>query len=150
MSDRIDFFISHSHVDMQWAKWISSFLEQEGYSTFWGNRDLKVGDNFISIIQEYIEKADKLIAVFSPSYFLSTFCQAEVSAMLAKNKNGIIPVKVSNAQPIGELANILYVDLYNLNESEAKNKLLKAVKAKKRHLQTDLRLQGLKVLKRIV
>lgn len=132
MSDRIDFFISHSHVDMQWAKWISSFLEQEGYSTFWGNRDLKVGDNFISIIQEYIEKADKLIAVFSPSYFSSTFCQAEVSAMLAKNKNGIIPVKVSNAQPIGELANILYVDLYNLNESEAKNKLLKAVKAKKK------------------
>lgn len=120
MSERIDFFISHSHVDKKWAEWIANLLEQEGYSTFWGDRDLKVGDNFVSIIQEYIEKADKLIAVFSPSYFSSTFCQAEVSAMLAKKKDGIIPVKVSDAQPIGELANILYVDLYNINETEAK------------------------------
>ena len=131
MREKIDFFISHSHVDKQWAEWIASFLEQEGYSTFWGNRDLKVGDNFVSIIQEYIEKADKLIAVFSPSYFSSTFCQAEVSAMLAKKKNGIIPVKVSDAQPIGELANILYVDLYNINESEAKKRLLTAIATQK-------------------
>ena len=98
MSERIDFFISHSHVDKKWAEWIANLLEQEGYSTFWGDRDLKVGDNFVSIIQEYIEKADKLIAVFSPSYFSSTFCQAEVSAMLTKKKDGIIPVKVSDAQ----------------------------------------------------
>ena len=128
MSDRIDFFISHSHVDKQWAEWIANILEQEGYSTFWGDRDLKVGDNFVSIIQDYIEKADKLIAVFSPSYFSSTFCQAEISAMLAKKKNSIIPVKVSDAQPIDELANILYVDLYNVSESVAKKRLLKVVK----------------------
>ena len=132
MSEKIDFFISHSHVDKQWAEWIASFLEQEGYSTFWGDRDLKVGDNFVSIIQEYIEKADRMIAVCSPSYFSSTFCQAEVSTMLAKKKNGIIPVKVSDVQPIGELANILYIDLYNVNESEAKERLLKAVVTEKK------------------
>jgi len=86
MSEKINFYISYSQVDKQWAEWISSFLEQEGYSTFWRNRDLKVGDNFVSIIQEYMEKADKLITVFSPSYFSSTFCQAEVSAMLAKKR----------------------------------------------------------------
>ena len=144
MREKIDFFISHSHVDKQWAEWIASFLEQEGYSTFWGNRDLKVGDNFVSIIQEYIEKADKLIAIFSPSYFSSTFCQAEVSAMLAKKKNGIIPVKVSDAQPIGELANILYVDLYNVNESEAKKRLLKAVVTEKKVLSNKSQFLGTK------
>lgn len=142
MSERIDFFISHSHVDKQWAEWIANILEQEGYSTFWGDRDLKAGDNFVSIIQEYIEKSDKLIAVFSPSYFSSTFCKAEVSAMLAKNKNGIIPVKISNAQPIGELANILYVDLYNVNESEAKERLLKAVVTEKGMLSSKPQLLG--------
>ena len=57
MSEKIDFFISYSHVDKQWGEWIANCLEQEGYSTFWGERDLKVGDNFVSIIQEYIEKA---------------------------------------------------------------------------------------------
>lgn len=144
MSEKIDFFISHSHVDKQWAEWIASFLEQEGYSTFWGDRDLKVGDNFVSIIQEYIEKADKLIAVFSPSYFSSAFCQAEVSAMLAKKKNGIIPVKVSDAQPIGELANILYVDLYNVNELEAKKRLLTAVVKEKKVLSNKPLFPGAK------
>lgn len=144
MSDRIDFFISHSHVDKQWAEWIASFLEQEGYSTFLGDRDLKVGDNFVSIIQEYIEKANKLIAVFSPSYFSSTFCQAEVSSMLAKKKAGIIPVKVSGAQPRGELANILYVDLYNVNESEAQKRLLKAVATEKKEISSKPQFPGTK------
>lgn len=136
MSERIDFFISHSHVDKKWAEWIANLLEQEGYSTFWGDRDLKVGDNFVLIIQEYIEKADKFIAVFSPSYFSSTFCQAEVSAMLAKKKDGIIPVKVSDAQPIGELANVLYVDLYNINETEAKKRLLTVIATHKQMLSS--------------
>lgn len=144
MSEKIDFFISYSHVDKQWAEWIASILEQEGCSTFWGDRDLKVGDNFVSIIQEYIEKADKLIAVFSPSYFSSTFCQAEVSAMLAKKKNGIIPVKVSDAQPMGELENILYVDLYNVNESEAKQRLLKAVVTEKKVFSNKPQFPGTK------
>lgn len=144
MNDRVDFFISHSHVDKQWAEWIASFLEQEGYTTFWGDRDLKVGDNFVSIIQEYIEKADKLIAVFSPSYFSSTFCQAEISAMLSKGKNNIIPVKISEAQPIGVLSNILYVDLYNVNEDKAKERLLKAVKADKKALSGKSEFPGIK------
>jgi tetratricopeptide (TPR) repeat protein len=127
MNERIDFFISHSHVDKQWAEWIANCLEQAGYSTFLGERDLKVGDNFVLIIQEYIEKADRLVAVFSPSYFSSTFCQAEISAMLAKDKSKIIPVKVSEVQPVGDWSNILYVDLYNVEESEAKDRLLKAI-----------------------
>ena len=132
MRDRIDFFISHSHVDKKWAEWIANILEKEGYSTFWGERDLKVGDNFVSIIQEYIEMADKLIAIFSPSYFSSTFCQAEVSAMLSKEKSNIIPVKISETQPMGDLSNLLYVDLYNVDEIEAKDRLLKAIKADKK------------------
>lgn len=144
MSDRIDFFISYSHVDKQWAEWIANILEQKGYSTFWGGHDLKVGDNFVSIIQEYIEKAYKLIAVFSPSYYLSTFCQAEISAMLAKKKNSIIPVKISDAQPIGELANILYVDLYNVNESEAKKRILTAVVTEKQVLLRKSQFSGTK------
>ena len=103
MSDKIDFFISHSHVDKQWAEWIANILEHEGYSTFFGERDLNVVDNFVSIIQEHIKKTDKFIAIFSSSYFSSTFCQAEVAAMLCKEKSNIIPVKISEVQPIGDV-----------------------------------------------
>ena len=86
MREKIDFFISHSHVDKQWAEWIASFLEQEGYSTFWGNRDLKVGDNFVSIIQEYIEKADKLIAIFHHLIFHQLFVKQRCLLCLRKRK----------------------------------------------------------------
>ncbi len=96
MREKIDFFISHSHVDKQWAEWIASFLEQEGYSTFWGNRDLKVGDNFVSIIQEYIEKADKLIAVFSPLFFINLLSSRGVGYACEKETiNGNCNTKTS-------------------------------------------------------
>ena len=149
MSDKIDFFISHSHVDKQWAEWIANILEHEGYSTFFGERDLNVVDNFVSIIQEHIKKTDKFIAIFSSSYFSSTFCQAEVSAMLCKEKSNIIPVKISEVQPIGDLSNILYVDLYNVNESEAKDRLLKAVKVEKKILSSKLEFPETKDTERI-
>lgn len=149
MSDKIDFFISHSHVDKQWAEWIANILEHEGYSTFFMERDLNVVDNFVSIIQEHIKKTDKFIAIFSSSYFSSTFCQAEVAAMLCKDKSNIIPVKISEVQPIGDLSNILYVDLYNVNESEAKDRLLKAVKVEKKILSSKLEFQETKDTEKI-
>ena len=152
----LDFFSVAIRNNNKFLTDIEKFLKSKNYlnnsnkyktlkdTTFWGDRDLKVGDNFVSIIQEYIEKADKLIAVFSPSYFSSTFCQAEISAMLSKGKNNIIPVKISEAQPIGVLSNILYVDLYNVNEDKAKERLLKAVKADKKALSGKSEFPGIK------
>lgn len=131
MSNKIDFFISHSYVDKQWAEWITEILEQNGYSTFCCKQDLNVEENFLSLLQEYIDNSDILIAIFSPSYFSSALCQAEVTAMLNKGKNNIISVKISKTQPIKDLSNIMYVDLYNVNEFEAKDRLLKAVESKK-------------------
>lgn len=127
MQERVDFFISHSHVEKQWAEWIAEWLEKEGYSTFWGDRDLNIGDKFMIVIQEYLEKADRLIAILSPSYLNSTYCQAEISAMLAKGKGKILPVKVTKEIPVGDLAELLYVDLYGVDDLEAKKRLLKAI-----------------------
>lgn len=133
MKERIDFFISHSHVDKKWAEWVSSILKKYGYTTFWGTRDLKVGDDFALIIKEYLEKANNLVAILSPSYFNSMYCQAEVSAILANGNKKIIPVKVTDKQPEGSLANLLYVDIYNVSEQEAEHRLIKAIE----HLEVN-------------
>ena len=129
--DKVDFFISYSHLDKQWAEWIVDCIEKEGYTTFWGERDLAVGDNFMSVIQDYLERADNIIAVLSPAYYASAYCQAEVSSVLLRGKK-IIPIKVSEEQPTGELANFLYVDIYNIDEKNAKERLLSVISKDKK------------------
>ena len=133
MKDKIDFFISCSHIDDKWAEWVAKCLEQEGFTTFWGTRDLKVGENFVLVIQEYLEKADKLIAILSPSFLSSSYCQAEVSAMSVKGKNNIIPIKVADVQLKGELANIFYIDLCNVSEEEAKKRIINNIGFQKKN-----------------
>jgi len=132
VSDRIDFFISNSSADNQWAEWIARLLEQEGYSTFCGSRDLMPGVNLVSLIQEYAEKADNFIIVLSPSYFASTFNQIEVSAILRRGEgnNFVIPVKVAEVQLTGNFSNLSYINLCNVDEAHAKEALLKAAKGK--------------------
>lgn len=133
MKEKYDFFISCSHIDNKWAEWIVNCLEQEGFTTFWGTRDLKVGENFVLVIQEYLEKADKMIAILSPSFLASSYCQAEVSAMRIKGKNNIIPIKVEDVQLEGDLANILYIDLWNVSETEAKERLINNIVLQKKN-----------------
>lgn len=140
--DKVDFFISNSHMDKQWAEWIVDCIEKEGFTTFWGERDLAVGDNFMSVIQDYLERADKFIVVLSPAYFASAYCQAEVSSVLLRGKN-IIPIKISKEQPMGDLAKLLYVDLYGIDKDDAKKRLINAISndkkgAKKSELQKQM------------
>ncbi len=130
---RVDFFVSCSHLDKRWAEWIVDCIEMEGYTTFWGDRDLDVGDDFMLVIQKYLDRADKLIAILSPAYFASAYCQAEVTFMLQEGKK-ILPVKVSKEQPTGEIAKLLYVDLYNVDKDNAKNRLLSVISKNKRKI----------------
>lgn len=133
---QVDFFVSNSHTDKQWAEWIVNCIEKEGYTTFWGERDLSIGDNFISIIQDYLEGAENFIAVLSPSYSASAYCQAEVSSVLLKGKK-IIPIKVSEERPTGDIAKLLYVDIYNIDEKNAKEKLFNAISKDKKIITND-------------
>lgn len=133
-SDKVDFFVSCSHIDKKWAEWIVDCIETEGYTTFWGDRDLAVGDDFMLVIQKYLDRADKLIAILSPAYFASAYCQAEVTFMLQEGKK-IIPVKVSEEQPTGEIAKLLYIDLYNVDKDDAKNRLLDVISDNKRKVE---------------
>lgn len=132
MKEKVDFYISHSNMDNHWAKWVASCLEEGGYKVFGENRDISVGDNIDLTIHEYLDCAEYFIVILSSAYYASAVCQSEMSMVLAKNKNNIIPIKIAKEIPIGNLADYSYIDLYNVDENKAKKVLLKTISDKKK------------------
>ncbi len=125
-----DFFISYTGKDRQWAEWIAWQLEETGYSVVIQAWDFRPGGNFVLDMQKAAE-AERTIAVLSPDYLQKPFPQAEWAAAFAEDPTGeakkLLPVRVVECSPKGLLAPIVYIDLVNRNETEAKDELLKGV-----------------------
>ena len=82
-------------------------------------------------MQEAVSSAARTIAVLSPAYFGSRFGEAEWRAAFAKDPSGerglLVPVRVQPCEPPGLLATRVYVDLVDLDEASARERLLAAV-----------------------
>lgn len=126
-----DFFISYTHVDLLWARWIAVQLEAAGYTTVLQDFDFRPGSDFIHQMQTATSTAARTIAVLSPGYFGSEFSEAEWRVAFAKDPAGdkglLIPVRVQLFQPPGLLRTRVYVDLVDTDESTCRQKLLAAV-----------------------
>ena len=124
---RRHFFISFNSADRAWAEWIAYELEEAGYTTFFQHWDFSPGSNFVLEMHNAASLADKTIAVLSQDYLDAIFTQPEWSAALVQDPAGakrtLIPVRVQPCQPRGILAPIVYTDLVNLSEEEAREKL---------------------------
>jgi hypothetical protein len=129
--NRRDFFISFASPDREWAEWIATRLERRGYSTVYQSADFRAGSNFLHEMHEAVDNADRLIAVLSPDYLRSDYCEAEWQAFFARDRNGrrglIIPVRVRSCKPTGLLAARVYADLVGSPDEVARKKLLAAV-----------------------
>jgi hypothetical protein len=125
-----DFFISYTAADRQWAEWIAWQLEEAGYSVVIQAWDFRPGGNFALDMQKAAE-AERTIAVLSPDYLQKPFPQAEWAAAFAQDPTGdghrLLPVRVVECSPKGLLAQIVYIDLVNRNETEAKDELLNGI-----------------------
>lgn len=123
-----DFFISFNRTDRSWAEWIAYELEEAGYTTFFQHWDFSPGSNFVLEMHKAASLADKTIAVLSQNYLDAIFTQPEWSAALVQDPTGakrtLTPVRVQPCQPGGILAPIVYADLVDLGEEEAREKLL--------------------------
>jgi len=125
-----DFFISYTGKDRHWAEWIAWQLEEAGYSVIIQAWDFRPGGNFVLDMQKATE-AERTIAVLSPDYLQRPFPQAEWAAAFVEDPTGeankLLPVRVVECSPKGLLAPIVYIDLVNRNETEARDELLKGV-----------------------
>jgi TIR domain-containing protein/helix-turn-helix protein len=130
---RLDFFVSYSAPDREWAEWIAYQLTEAGYSVELDAWDWMPGDNYIVKMQQAIARADRIIAVLSSSYFEPSPVIAEEQELILQATHGesgskVIPVRVDSSELTGNFAEILAIDLRVDSEVEARKRLMNGLK----------------------
>ncbi|MFZ5450209.1 MAG: FxSxx-COOH system tetratricopeptide repeat protein [Thermodesulfobacteriota bacterium] len=116
-ADRKDFFISYNKADKAWAEWIAWELEDKGHTCVLQAWDFRAGGNFIAEMDQALRVAQRTIAVFSPDYFSSQYCQDEWTA--AFKKRTLLPILVRQCNIEGLLGPMIYVDLVGVQDTDA-------------------------------
>lgn len=131
---KIDFFISYTTADREWAEWIAWQLEDAGYKCRIQAWDFIPGSNFVQEMDQGTE-AQRILLVLSPDYFNSRFTKPEWQAAFAQDPTGekrkILAVKVRECHPEGLLRQVVWIDLTGLGYQEAKNILLNGAKGER-------------------
>jgi TIR domain-containing protein/tetratricopeptide repeat protein len=121
-----DFFISHAGRDTAWAEWLAWQLQQAGYSVELDVWDWAPGEDFVTRMQQALERADRLLAVCTEAYFASAFGGAELRAAFAQSpmaQGRIVPVLVEPVTLPPLYAPLIHLDLTGLDEAAAAGQL---------------------------
>ncbi|WP_274557275.1 TIR domain-containing protein [Streptomyces spiramyceticus] len=124
----LDFFISYSPADEQWASWIAWTLEEAGYRTVVQAWDFVPGTNFIDFMDRGVSESAAVIAVLSRHYERSTYGRMEWQAALRASPESperrLLTVRVDDIPVEGLLATITYVDLVGVADHDAARGML--------------------------
>lgn len=108
-------FISHSHQDNKYTDLISDALKKAGHEVWVDSLNLKLGDNFISKINDALKESDAFIIIVSENSIRSEYVSKEISTIalreISDKKTRIIPVLIDKSTVPQYLAQYLYVDL---------------------------------------
>jgi tetratricopeptide (TPR) repeat protein len=129
---RKDFFVSYTGGDHRWAEWIAWVLEEAGHTVVLQAWDFHASENFIANMHRALEETVRTLAILSPAYCTSNYCQREWTAALAKagqdGADRLLPVRIADFTPPGLFAPIAYLDLVGVEEGEARGQLLAGVR----------------------
>jgi tetratricopeptide (TPR) repeat protein len=131
MAKAKDFFISYTGADIAWAEWVAQTLEDAGYTTLLQAWDFRPGDSFIQRMDQALADAHRVLAVLSPAYFASEYTRDEWTAALVRargERDRLLPVRIEAVELPPMLANRVYLDLVDLDEPAAAERLLAGVK----------------------
>ncbi|WP_430013370.1 tetratricopeptide repeat protein [Microcystis ichthyoblabe FBCC-A1114] len=133
------FFVSYNGRDEQWAEWIAWILEEAGYSVIIQAWDFRPGNNFALEMQNATAQAEKTLAVLSSNYLNALYTHPEWAAAFAQDPKGqkrtLIPIRVSECEIKGLWQQIVYADVVNLSEAEAKDVVLAALQERAKPTQ---------------
>jgi tetratricopeptide (TPR) repeat protein len=122
-----EFFISYTGADQAWAEWIAETLERAGHSTVLQSWDFRPGENFIERMNAALADSERVVAVLSPAYFRSEYARDEWTAALVRDRgeaDRLLPVRVAPVELPPLLANRIYIDLVDLQEPLAAERLI--------------------------
>lgn len=123
-----DFFISYNKADEAWAVWIAWQLDEAGYGTLIQAWDFGGGANFAYEMHQAAMQTEHTVLVLSPDFLSSEFCNSEWTAAFVQDptarKRRLLPVRIRDCKPPGQLAALDYVDLVGKEESVAREALL--------------------------
>lgn len=129
--DKKDFFISYNESDLAWARWISEILKRGSHKTLYQHRDFGGGANFVLMMNDGIRSWNHMLALLSPDYLASKYCQLELSAAISKDPIGetrfLIPIKVRECKTEGLLGPIAHIDMVGLDEPDAIERLFSMI-----------------------
>jgi TIR domain/CRISPR-associated protein NE0113 (Cas_NE0113) len=120
-----DFFISYHQADRKWAEWIAWHLEANGYSCVFRPWDFRPGSNFVMEEDKALDHTKRIVMVLSPDYLAH---QSEWTAVVVRNPDALLPVRVRECNPAGRLATITPIDIVPpIGESVARDRLLAGI-----------------------
>ena len=126
-----DFFVSYNKADKDWAKWIAGTLEENGFSVYVQAWDIVPGDDFIERMSVFLECSKNYIAVLSNAFCSSEYCKKEFqtafNAHINKKIDKFIPMRIENVLISALYTTTVYIDLFDVDESKAREKLLNGV-----------------------
>ncbi|MFC0003942.1 FxSxx-COOH system tetratricopeptide repeat protein [Micromonospora siamensis] len=128
-----DLFVSYAGPDRAWAEWAAWHLKAAGYSVELDVWDWAAGDNVTLRINDALDRAARVLALWSPSYFeRDRFTTDEWTALMAQRpdvhgRRRLVPVRVAEVTPPPVVASLLHRDVFGLDEERARAVLLEAV-----------------------
>lgn len=123
-SARPDFFISYAPVDEAWAEWVASVLERHGLMVGMQAWDAPPGRSLVRWMSGQMAAARVTLALCSPSYFESHWCDEEWQAALPGQP--LVVLRVGECAIPAVLSTTGYQDLFGVVEGVAEQRLREA------------------------
>ena len=89
-------FISYSSDDKTIVKQLASLLESRGWTVWW-DRQIPIGQNYDTVIEEELNKADCVLVIWTKRSIASQWVRNEASDALSKKK--LIPIILEQVTP---------------------------------------------------
>lgn len=132
-SGRLDFFVSHAGPDEDWAVWLAQQLQSAGFTVELDVWNWTAGTDVIQVTQRALDRARRVLAVWTPDYFTRRWADMEHRVSFARSQaqpGWLVPVVVRDCPE--EAIPVLYrtlirIELVGLTEAQARERLLAAV-----------------------
>ncbi|MFF8355092.1 FxSxx-COOH system tetratricopeptide repeat protein [Streptomyces chartreusis] len=126
-------FVSHAGHDGQWAEWVAWHLQEAGYEIELDLWHWRTGEDFVKKMNEALERASAVVALFSPQYFAPGRYTEEEWTSAVAGRDRFVPLVVEPLEA-GQLPAILRPrirrELHDLEEAAALEALLEAVRGR--------------------